>query len=117
MSNLAIDEIARVCHEANRAYCHVINEGIVQRAWDDESDEQRESVIAGVQALNEDPDLTPEQSHEKWLAYKKDEGWLLGPVKDVATRIHPNLLPYAELPADQKVKDALFQAVARALLP
>ena len=115
MRTLSIDEIARVCHEANRAYCHTINdrEGI---PWDEETDAQRNSVIAGVEAVIDDPHLTPERSHQKWMAYKKAEGWTYGSVKDEEKKTHPNLALWDELSIQQKRKDHLFQAIVRELL-
>lgn len=116
MSTISIDQVARVCHEANVAYCAVIGD-FVQLDWDNETDELRASIIAGVQAIVDNPDMTAEGSHEKWMDYKKVEGWGYGAVKDVDKKLHPNLLPWDQLLDDQKLKDALFQAVARTLLP
>lgn len=109
-------EIAEICHEANRAYCHIINDAMPARAWDDETDTLRESAIHGVQAIIKNPVITPEQLHEKWLADKRGTGWVWGPNKDEKMKTHPCFLPYAELPAEQKVKDHLFRAIALTLL-
>lgn len=58
---------------------------------------------------------TPEQSHESWLAEKRAAGWKYGPVKDAGKKEHPCFVPYAELPAAQRVKDEIFVAVAKAV--
>jgi hypothetical protein len=55
----------------------------------------------------------PEQSHESWLAEKKADGWRYGPIKDPAAKTHPCFVPYAELPPEQKGKDAIFVGVVR----
>ena len=113
---ISINDIARVCHEANRAYIYSIPNGFKSDDWDEGTEEQRASVISGVEAVIDNPILTPEQSHEKWVTYKKAEGWVFGERKDEATKTHPNLLPWDELPSEEKVKDVLFQAVVRALV-
>ena len=115
MSHLSIDEIARVCHEANRAYCITLGDNS-QNAWDMAPDWQRNSAIAGVEAIIDEPHLTPERSHEKWMEYKQSEGWVYGSVKDEEKKTHPCMLRWAELPIEQKAKDHLFQAIVRELL-
>lgn len=104
--------IARVCHEANKGYCHTIGDPS-QVTWDDAPTWQQESAIIGVQrALG---GATPEQLHESWMEQKYREGWTFGEVKDAEAKTHPCLVPYAELPPEQRRKDALFGAVVNAL--
>lgn len=108
-------DIARVAHEANRAYCASIGDNS-QLPWDEAPDWQRQSAMAGVMAIKADPRRTPEQSHEGWLEHKRAEGWRWGPVKDPDKKEHPCFCPYNELAEDQRVKDHLFTAVVKALL-
>ena len=107
--------IARVCHEANRAYCEGIGDAS-QPLWNDAPDWQRSSAISGVEMILKDPDTYPEKSHEGWLEEKRRTGWKYGPVKDPEKKEHPCFLPYNELPANQKIKDHLFGAIARILM-
>lgn len=109
------DEIARVCHEVSRAYCRSLGDES-QVSWEQAPRWQRDSVIAGVEAILATPDLTPEQSHESWLAQKVRDGWVYGPVKDVEAKTHPCCVPYAQLPAEQRAKDYIFGGVVRALI-
>lgn len=104
--------IASVCHEANRAYC--LTQGDTsQLPWTDAPTWQRESAILGVQKAMEG--ATPEQLHESWTAQKVADGWAYGATKDADAKTHPCLVPYADLPAEQQRKDALFGAVVKAL--
>ena len=109
-----INQIACACHNINRAYCKAIGDD-VQPQWEDAPEWQRESAIAGVkhhlEAMSRGEDVTPEQSHESWMAHKAAEGWCYGPVKDAEKKQHPCFLPYSELPAEQKAKDAIFRQV------
>lgn len=106
--------IAQVAHEANRAYCLTLGD-TSQVAWDDAPAWQREAGVRGALAVLDGSAPTPEAKHEQWCADKRDDGWTYGPVKNPAAKVHDCLLPYAELPAAQKVKDALFRAVALAV--
>ena len=108
-------EIARVCHEVNRAYCLGLGD-TSQPEWKDAPDWQKDSATAGVAAIIANPSTTPEQSHEGWLAQKAADGWAYGPVKDAAAKVHPCFVPYAELPESQRVKDYIFGAVVRSLM-
>lgn len=112
---MQIEYVARVCHEVNRAYCLSIGDAS-QPAWDDAPDWQRASAKTGVAAIINNPDTTPEQSHEGWLTQKREDGWTYGAIKDATAKTHPCFVPYAELPLEQRTKDYLFGAVVRALV-
>lgn len=101
--------IAKQCHEANRAYCAALGDDS-QPAWDDAPDWQRSSAIAGVRA-HLDSDLTPAQSHESWMMQKTAEGWSWGPLKDPEHKQHPCMVPYDQLPQEQRAKDYIFRAI------
>lgn len=106
---------AKTAHEVNRAYCYALGD-YSQPFWDDAPDWQKDSVVAGVKAILANPDTTSEQSHANWYAYKLAEGWSYGPVKDPEKKLHPCMVAYSELPAEQRVKDHLFGAAVRAVL-
>lgn len=57
------------------------------------------------------------EQHEAWCEHKRAEGWVQGDVKDADAKTHPALLPYEELPEEQKAKDHLFRAVIGSLAP
>lgn len=111
---MSTDDIARVCHEANRAYCKTLGDDS-QPTWEDAPDWQTESAVSGVKFQVEAP-WTPEASHEKWCEQKEQEGWTHGLEKNTLLKQHPCLVPWGDLPSDQRRKDVLFQAVCRALL-
>lgn len=114
-----VEEIARVAHAANRELQRIqADPGIaVSPPWDDDTEETRSSVCAGVAAKLADPRIAAADSHEAWCEFKRAQGWVYGPVKDAEARTHPCLLPYHELPADQQRKDLLFTAIVGALGP
>ena len=112
-----IVDIAIVAHEANRAYCRMLCDDS-QPSWEDAPQWQRDSALAGVEAhIASGLTMTPEQTHESWLAAKAADGWVYGPVKDAEAKTHPCCVPYDQLPEAQRVKDHLFRAIVHALAP
>lgn len=101
--------IAKAAHEINRAFCAALGDE-TQVAWEDAPEWQQQSAIAGVEMHLANPDATPEQSHESWLAQKVAAGWVYGEVKDAEKKQHPCCVPYDQLPPEQKAKDYLFRA-------
>lgn len=112
---LVISALLAMCaHELNRAYCAAMGD-FSQLPWADAPQLQKDSVLMGVAMHLANPNATPEQSHESWLAQKTAEGWVYGPVKDAALKQHPCFLPYAELPEAQKAKDHIFRAAVHSV--
>ena len=107
-------KIARVCHEVNRAYCQGLGDGS-QPSWDTAPRWQIESVIEGVKFHLQNPLASPSASHEKWLAHKEAEGWRYGLIKDEDAKTHPCMVPFHELPVEQRAKDYLFRAVVHSV--
>ena len=112
---LTIRDIARVCHEVNRAYCEAIGDHS-QVPWAQAPDHIQDSAIAGVRYAVDNPEVTPQEQHEAWMDYKIDQGWIYGAEKDPVNLTHPCIVPYEELPLEQKVKDHLFRSVVRSLV-
>lgn len=110
------EKIAKVAHELNKSYCEAIGDNS-QPSWNDAPEWQKNSAINGVKFHLENPDATPEQSHESWLKQKEAEGWKYGEVKNPETKEHPCFRPYNELPVEQRVKDYLFRQTIHSLKP
>jgi hypothetical protein len=108
------DQIAKVCHETNRAYCQVTGD-LSQPSWEDAPDWQKQSAISGVIFHLNNPGAPPSRSHELWLEQKRRDGWSYGPVKDPEKKEHPCFMPYDGLPPLQQVKDSLFIGVVDSL--
>jgi hypothetical protein len=109
-----IEDIARICHEANRALCATQGDNS-QTPWDDSPEWQRDSAIKGVQFHLDNPDASPSASHDAWLAEKEATGWKYGPVKDADKKEHPCFVPYDQLPKEQQAKDYLFKGIVHSL--
>jgi hypothetical protein len=110
-----IEQIARVCHEVNRAYCLALGD-TSHPDWEDAPQWQRDSALLGVKLHIENPEAGPQASHESWMAQKASEGWTYGPEKKPELKQHPCMVPFDQLPREQQAKDYLFRAVVHALV-
>lgn len=110
----SIEQIAKVCHEANRALCQAFGDNS-QPAWADAPDWQKASARAGVEFCIAHPLAPPSANHDVWMKQKLEEGWVYGPIKDPDQKQHPCIVPYEQLPRDQQAKDHIFRAIVYAL--
>lgn len=106
--------IASIAHGINLAYSASLGDQS-HLPWEETSEELKKSIEYGVKLHLENPHTTPEQSHESWLVQKEADGWVYGEIKDLENKTHPCILPYDQLPAEQKTKDYLFKAVVTLL--
>ena len=109
-----IEDIARVAHEINKAYCEALGDDS-QPSWGEAPDWQKESAVAGVRFHQANPNASASASHDSWLEQKRADGWRYGEVKDADAKTHPCFVPFDELPTEQKAKDFLFRQVVHSL--
>lgn len=110
----AAAELARICHEANRAICTAFGDHS-QVAWADAPQWQKDSAVKGAVFAMQNSDAPPSAQHEAWMRDKAADGWVYGPVKDADAKTHPCMVPYDQLPPEQRVKDHVFKALVNAL--
>nr|DAU16731.1 MAG TPA: RyR domain [Caudoviricetes sp.] len=117
MSNnvkLSVNDIARVCHEVNRAYCQALGDNS-QVEWESAPEWQHDSAKSGVLMHLNHPDAPASESHRCWMEGKLADDWKYGEVKDPAKKEHPCMVAFEELPKEQQAKDYIFKAVVGAL--
>ena len=107
--------IAKICHEVNKVYCESLGDES-QVLWNEAEDWQRESAVDGVKFQVANIDAPASASHENWLKMKEKEGWKFGKKKNPKKKIHPCMVPFEELPAEQQTKDHLFKRVVRSMV-
>ena len=107
-----VEDIARVCHETNRAFCQTLGDSS-QPNWGKAPTWQKESARKGVR-FHWNGNKTPEESHQSWFEEKQRNGWKYGPTKNAEKKEHPCMVHYGELPVEQRTKDYLFRAVVHA---
>lgn len=112
---MTYEDIARVCHEVNRAYCQALGDDS-QLPWEIAPDWQKASALLGVKLHAEQPHAGPRASHDSWMAQKVAEGWKYGAFKDPENKLHHCIVPFDQLPREQQAKDFIFRGVVHALI-
>lgn len=110
---MKVEDIAMIVHEVNKAYCETLGD-YTQLPWDHVPEDMRETVLNGVHFVLDNPDAGPAELHDNWVAEKIADGWMYGEVKSREHKTHPCLVPYEELPIEQRVKNQLFRGVVMA---
>ena len=108
------EEIAEFIHETLSVWLRVRG-GEPHPSWADTPDWMRTSTIESVEHVLQNPDAGPGMQHIQWMAQKKRDGWTYGEVKDADAKTHPMLVPFEDLPDDERAKDALMIAIVKAL--
>jgi len=107
------EDVAKICHEANKAYCETIGDNS-QPSWEDAPQWQKDSAIEGVRFHSLNEYTTPADSHKSWLKQKEEEGWKYGEIKDPEKKEHPCFTAYENLPKSQQIKDYIFKGIVDA---
>lgn len=106
---------ARTAHEVNRIYCWALGD-FSQPLWENAQKWQTDSAINGVQAIIQNPSQRPSASHDNWMSEKQAAGWKYGPVKDPDKKEHPCMVPFEDLPIEERIKDTIFLTVVKGVL-
>ena len=109
-----IEAAAKVCHEANRAWCELMQD-FSQVRWEEAPDWQRESAKKGALFHFNNPDSKPEDSHNEWLKEKRADGWVYGESKDSELKHHPCMVAFEKLPQNQQMKDFIFHGICHSM--
>lgn len=107
-------DVARVIHEAHRAYQYAVEDLVPVPPWDALDKGQREQVISLVRLIR--GGVPVEQAHDAWVRRMREAGWVPGNVKDPVARTHPELVPFRELLPWQQAKLLLAFRVGYVLL-
>jgi hypothetical protein len=109
-----VGQIARITHEANRVLQMATGEEVAPH-WENAPVWMCASAMDGVRNIVFGEVSSPEQSHQNWMKHKEADGWTHGPVKDADKKQHPCMVPYAELPSVQRMKDWVFFTIVNVL--
>lgn len=115
LNDFDIDTICAVVHEAMRAYAKQVK-GEHMPAWSRAPSWMKVATRNSVEAVISNPNQTPGTQHALWLEAKRKDGWKYGDTKDARRKTHPLLIPFEQLPSDERLKDALLISIVRAFL-
>ena len=96
---------ARIAAEASQA-------PIVPVPWDEREDAFKEQFLDVIEKqCGENRSHSPEELHGTWMEAYYAMGWVYGPKYSREDKVHPDLVPYAELGQLERDKDAVFVAL------
>lgn len=107
-------QIAYVVHEVVRAYVEA--RGGYMTPWSDARPGERKAMLHVVRNVRRQPDTPPGERHAAWCDRRRAEGWRWGPVLDIEAKAHPSLMPWPELPEDDRVRECLMIGAVKCLM-
>ena len=85
---------------------------IVPVEWKEREEDFKAQFIKVIERqCGEQRSKSPEELHGSWMQSYFLMGWIYGEKYDREKRIHPDLVPYAELGQLERDKDAVFVAL------
>jgi len=114
MNDAELDRIGRTVHTALSAWneAHGMNG---YAPWDTLSAGDKASTFSSIGFVLDHPDANAGAQHDQWLQQKRGDGWTYNQRRDNAKKHHPMLIPFEQLSEFEQRKDALLNAIVRAL--
>lgn len=89
--------------ESNRLQADDMISKLWRCGYDIQDARNRQAVL--IRFPSEDIEIMAVLEHERWVEEKQEKGWKYGPTRDDEKKIHNRLVPWEELPEDEKDKD------------
>lgn len=106
-------------YEAARLEAAISNRPIVPESWDKRDDDFKMQFLRVVGRQCSDTKFpSAKAAHDSWWRSYKNMGWIYGPERDTEKKTHPDMVPFDELPKNERDKDEIFLrlcAVAEAM--
>ena len=103
---------AEFVYDAARLAAVAAGAPIIPVPWTEREDAFRQQFLTVIERLcGSRRSLSPEELHDSWMQAYIDMGWSFGEEYDREKRIHPDLVPYAQLGQLEQDKDAVFAAL------
>lgn len=109
-----MQEIARVAHEGVCGLRQANGFGDCP-PWEETTSEERQHAMQSVIAVIRQKSFDSEAIHARYVEEMKANGWTLGEKLDPVAKTSPLLVPFAELPLEQRQEDMVFRAIVLAL--
>lgn len=103
---------ARFVYEGARIAAEGADAPIIPVPWDEREEDFRAQFLDVIdRQCGPQRTTSPEELHGSWMQAYLVMGWEYGEVYDRMHRIHPDLVPYAQLGQLERDKDAVFIAL------
>ncbi|MBB3752486.1 hypothetical protein FHT44_004998 [Mycolicibacterium sp. BK634] len=99
-------------YEVARLQAAAVDAPIVPEPWSTRDEKFRTQYLEITsKMMGPDRFESPEAAHDSWWQAYIDLGWTYGPVRDVDAKTHPDMVPFADLGWEERVKDAVWIAL------
>ena len=100
---------AQFVYDAARLAAQASNAPIVPVLWENREEAFRKQFLEVIERqCGEQRSKSPEELHGSWMQAYFAMGWKYGSKYDREEKIHPDLVPYADLGQLERDKDAVF---------
>ena len=99
-------------YEAARLAAIAAGAPIIPAVWEErEADFQVNMIEVVARQCSDQRSRSPEELHGSWMQAYLNMGWRWGEQYDREAKVHPDLVPYADLNPLERDKDAVFVAL------
>lgn len=103
---------AEFVYDAARLAAIAAQAPIIPVAWAGREEDFRNQFLGVIERqCGPQRSASPEELHGSWMQAYFSMGWLYGDIYNTEARIHPDLVPYAQLGELERDKDAVFIAL------
>lgn len=106
------NERAKFVYDAARLAAQAATAPIIPVPWDEREEPFKAQFLEVIERqCGEQRSGSPEELHGSWMQAYFSMGWVYGEVYNREDKIHPDLVPYADLGLLEQDKDAVFVAL------
>lgn len=103
---------AQFVYDAARLAAQAAGAPIIPVLWKQREEPFQAQFLKVIERqCGEQRSRSPEELHGSWMQAYFEMGWVYGPEYDRENKVHPDLVPYADLGQLERDKDAVFVAL------
>jgi len=114
MRNQKTERAAEVVQEVVKTFSHFAKIEEVP-SYKDLDPISRESLINSVAFITDNNITENKPIHDIWLEKMLKMGWTYGKDFDLEKKTHPSLVPFSNLPPEERAVDKLFRSVLKSI--
>ena len=103
---------ARFVYDAARVAAEAAHAPVVPVRWAEREQPFRDQFLTVIERqCGPQRSKSPEELHGSWVQAYLKMGWVYGEAYDREAKVHPDMVPYADLGQLERDKDAIFIAL------
>lgn len=107
-----IERQAIFVYEGARLQAAAVDAPVIPEPWSHrDRDFQAQFLSIIHKMMGPDRFINAEEAHNSWWDAYKAMGWRYGPVRSTTYKTHPDMVAFADLGWEERIKDAVFIAL------